>query len=370
MKLSPRLCAGVAAITLSGLLSACGDSRALPLVGAAGEAPDLDASAGWMAAADASQAATLPPECAGASVPPPSLACTGLYADLAAKSVAAGVEPYAPAVPLWSDGALKQRWISLPPGEQIDDTDPDEWIFPVGTKVWKEFTRDGRRVETRLWQKVTPTYWVDATYAWNAGETAATRSAGGDIPWGSGTYHIPTSDECQKCHRGRTDRILGFEQVLLGLDGATGLTLGRLAAAGRLKVAPPSVALAIGDDGTGAAAPALAWLHVNCGTTCHNRNSNATAWATGMFLRLSASQLDGRPADGFDALVTTVGVAAVSTAWKGQPRIARQDPDASLLYHLITNRGQGNQMPPIATAVVDPEGTARVGAWIRKLPAP
>lgn len=31
----------------------------------------------------------------------------------------------------------KQRWISLPEGEVIDNSDPNEWIFPIGTKVWK-----------------------------------------------------------------------------------------------------------------------------------------------------------------------------------------------------------------------------------------
>lgn len=336
------------------------------MAGAVVEAPDLDGAAGL----DPGTPVALPPECAGATVPPSSLVCTGLYADVAAKLTAPGVEPYAPAVPLWSDGASKQRWISLPAGQQIDNSTPDEWTFPVGTKLWKEFAKDGRRVETRLWQKVSATYWAGATYAWNADETAATLSGGGDIPWGSGTYHIPTSDECQKCHRGRTDRILGFDQVLLGLDGATGMTLAQLAAAGRLTVPPASTQLSIGDDGTGQAAPALAWLHVNCGTTCHNRNSNATAWSTGMFLRLPADQLDGRPVGAFDTVSTTVGTPAASTAWQGQTRIVPGDPGASLLYHLITNRGQGNQMPPIATSIVDPEGVARVGAWIQQLPAP
>jgi hypothetical protein len=222
-------------------------------------------------------------------------------------------------------------------------------------------------VETRLWQKVTATYWVDATYVWNDDETAATRSMGGDIPWGTGTYHVPTRDECQKCHRGRTDRILGFDQALLGLAGATGYTLDRLVADDRLTVPPPSTDLTIGDDGTGLAAPALAWLHVNCGTTCHNRNSNSTAWETGLFLRLDPTQLDGRSVGALDSLTTTVGVSAVSTNWKGQPRIRPHDPAGSLLYHLITHRGQGDQMPPIASSVVDLANVPLVEAWIEQM---
>jgi hypothetical protein len=310
---------------------------------------------------------SLPPECAKATVPPASLVCTGLYVDIVAKTLAPDARAYAPAVPLWSDGATKDRWISLPAGQKIDNSNADEWLFPIGTKVWKQFSKDGKRVETRLWQKVSAGYWVDATYAWNADESAATRSDGGDIPFGSGTYHIPTSDECQKCHRGRTDHILGFDQVLLGLSGATGLTLDTLVAEERLTNPPAKTPLVIGDDGTTLAAPALAWLHVNCGTTCHNRNSNSTAWSTGMFLRLDPTQLDGRSVKGFDTLTTTIGVQAVSTNWKGQTRIAAHDPARSLLYQLISHRGTGNQMPPIATSVVDEADIPLVEAWIEQL---
>ena len=252
----------------------------------------------------------------------------------------------------------------------IDNSNPNEWTFPVGTKVWKEFSKAGQRVETRLWQKADTNYWVSATYAWDSAESVAVRSGGGDIPFGTGTYHIPTSDECTDCHRGRTDRILGFDQVLLGLAGATGLTLDRLIAEHRLTNPPKSTPLVIGDDGTGLAAPALAWLHVNCGTTCHNQNSNAKAWSTGMFLRLDPTLLDGRSVVGFDSLTTTIGQAAVTPAWQGQTRILPRDPAHSLLFQLISHRGTGNQMPPIASSVVDEADIPLVEAWIAELAAP
>ena len=135
--------------------------------------------------ADATAEASLPyaAECAGAAVPPASIECTGLYADLATKQLAPGVRSYAPAVPLWSDGAEKERWISLPPGTQIYAGDPSEWVFPVGTKVWKQFRRDGKRIETRLFQKTQPGYWVRTTYAWSDDESAATISPGETCRW-------------------------------------------------------------------------------------------------------------------------------------------------------------------------------------------
>ncbi len=262
------------------------------------------------------------PACAGQSVPPSTLACTGLYADLATKTLAAGVQFYQPAVALWADNAEKMRWIQLPPGTHIDVSNPDEWTFPVGTKVWKEFSKYGKRVETRLFQKVDsgpPPYWVHATYAWNADESAAVASGGGDIVLDDdgGTYHIPTFSECESCHNGRTDHILGFEQVALGLEGAQGLTLAELAKDGLIAPVPAQTQLTIGDDGTGAAAPALGWLHINCGVACHNGNSNATAYGAGLRLRLDPTVLDGREAttSNFDSLSTTLGVAATTPAW-------------------------------------------------------
>jgi hypothetical protein len=333
--------------------------------------------------------ASVPPDaggpdaaCAAETAPPSTLSCTGLYADIASKTLAPGVRSYQPAVPLWSDGAQKARWIQLPPGTQIDATNPSEWTFPVGTKVWKEFSRNGKRIETRLFQKVDsgpPPYWVHATYAWNADESEAIASNGGDIALAAdgGTYHIPTFSECEQCHNGRIDHVLGFEQISLGLAGAQGLTLSQLASEGLIAPAPSQTSLTIGDDGTGAASAALGWIHINCGVTCHNANSTATAFGAGMRLRLDPALLDGRPltAATVDSLRTTVGVPAVTPGWI-QPvhwtRIVPGDPSHSLLVQLIANRGKNNpvggQMPPIATTIVDSADVAKVVQWVAAMP--
>jgi hypothetical protein len=342
----------------------------------------VDASSdGDVASADAPEAG-LPPGCAKESVPPSTLVCTGLYTNIATKTLAARVQFFRPAVPLWSDDAQKMRWIQLPPATQIDASDPNEWRFPIGTKVWKEFSKNNKRVETRLFQKVDngpPPIWAHATYAWNADESAAVGSGGGDIvlDGDGGTYHIPTFAECEKCHNGRTDNLLGFEQVSLGMTGAMGLTLSELVNQGLISPAPAQMQPTIGDDGTGVAAPALAWLHVNCGVSCHNSNSNSIAYARGLRLRLDPTLLDGRPISDFDSLTTTIGVAATSTQWIAPihwTRIVPGDPNQSLLFQLIAHRGTNDpakgQMPPIATSIVDADGVFnKVGPWIMAMPA-
>jgi hypothetical protein len=310
--------------------------------------------------------------CADAGVPPSTLECAGLYSDFAAKTLADGVEPYAPATPLWSDGAEKERWIQLPPGQKIDVKNPNEWVFPVGTKLFKQFTYRGKKVETRLFQKTKPNFWVHATYKWNADDSATTISFGETIPFtdeaGATPWVIPAPEDCDSCHRGRTDRILGFEAVNLGLQGATGLTLDELAKRGLLSAAPPQTSLRIGDDGTGFNAPALAWLHTNCGLTCHNSNENAIAYGAKMVLRLDPAWLDGTPPTStWDPLRTTVGVPAVSGSLAGTPRIAPGDPEGSAIFQLIHQRGELQMPPPPLSRLVDTADVANVAVWILHL---
>ena len=56
---------------------------------------------------------------------PRDLACAGLYKDVEDKDLADGMREFTPAVPLWSDGAEKARWIYLPPGTRIDNSQPE-----------------------------------------------------------------------------------------------------------------------------------------------------------------------------------------------------------------------------------------------------
>jgi hypothetical protein len=345
-----------------GLATACDSSGTM--AGGADATSDAPPPAGDAGGGDG------PDPCAEAGVPPSTLECTGLYADFATKQLAPNAIAYTPATPLWSDNAQKARWIELPPNTQIDITNPDEWSFPVGTKLFKEFRVDGQRVETRMFEKTTPTFWVYATYAWNGDDSAAPINFGGPVPVGNdgGTWNIPSNDDCNDCHKGRQDRILGFEQVGLGLPGAQGLTLAQLAAQGLVTPAPASVSLAIGDDGTGIDPLALGWIHVNCGVTCHNSNPSAAGYGAGMLLRLDPTQLDGSPPNPatWDVFKTTLDVPCVSGSVAGQPRILPGDPESSVLYQLIDERGT-LQMPPIGSLLVDVPDVAVVHAWIQAI---
>jgi hypothetical protein len=301
---------------------------------------------------------------------PQHLRCTGLYADLGNAKLSKGVQPYTPGIVLWSDGAEKHRWISLPEGEKIDASKNGDWVFPVGTKLFKEFAVGTRRIETRLFQKVRDDRWVRTTYAWDEAGSDAVRSGGGDLAMSDGsTYHIPTPRECDQCHQGRKDRVLGFEAIGLGVDGAEGLTLEKLVDQKLIDHAPGKTHMQIADDGTGNSAEIVGWIHMNCGVSCHNDNPSASAHSTKLRLRLSPDDLNG-PASDYPAIKNTIDVDATTVRWKGQKRIVPGSPDDSLLYKLVASRmGKNDQMPPIATRIVDQEHLDALRAWIASMPA-
>ena len=307
------------------------------------------------------------------------LDCTGLYADFASKTVGAENKLYTPGVSFWADGAEKARYFYLPPGAKIDIANFDEWKFPNGTKVWKEFKLDGKRIETRLYLKAKDS-WRHTTYRWNAAETDAVRKDNGEkVPIAGKTvsYEVPNTGQCDACHAGKTEPLLGIEAVSLGLATATGVTLASLAADGRFSVAPPTTTITIPDDGTTKAAPALGWLHANCGA-CHNDNPNAGAAFTGQFLLLRPSQLlpeaGVATAQDLDSYKTTVKIDANRSdvdAGTKYVRIVPQDPAHSLMSILSGRRvtgtdepNSGIQMPPLVTRQVDTAGHALLDAWI------
>ena len=201
---------------------------------------------------------------------PDDVVCTGLHVNQDPNAYRADVLPYTPGVVLWSDGAEKHRYLHLPPDSTIDTSNLDGWKFPVGTKAWKEFVVDGVRVETRLFSKRSETLWDSGTYIWDETGTHATLNTnphGIILPSG---YEIPTQKDCDKCHHGGSDRLLGIEAVALALPAAEGATLSALVDTGALSNPPTATTIHIPEDATGKAARALGYVHANCGMPCHS----------------------------------------------------------------------------------------------------
>jgi len=193
---------------------------------------------------------------------------------------------------------------------------------------------------------------------------------------------LPNDGECQDCHKGQPDKVLGFSAVNLGLPGATGMTLRQLWEEGLLTTRPPLLELSIGEDRTGLdddgvplAAKTLGYLHTNCGQTCHNQTPRAKANLSNQNLRLDSTVLDGRePDQALGVFATAIGHRAEGVQWNDHPfRILPGDPANSLIYQLMSHRdptGMGRgQMPPIATRKVDTQTVPLIEKWIRLLGA-
>jgi hypothetical protein len=309
-------------------------------------------------------------DCSDTGGAPADLECTGLYSSWEDKTLAAGVRPYTPALQFWSDGADKTRFILLPEGAQIDTSDMDEWKLPVGTKVWKEFRLNGKRVETRLLWKRADREWIYTSYLWSDDDKRAPKIEQGAKV---GSYEIPDTVGCFKCHKGRKDVLLGFDAVSLGLPGAQGVTLETLKNEGKLSAVPAKTSFTVPEDATGKAAAALGWLHTNCGTACHNRNPQADGYGPdSMITTLSAKKLiTGMAVEQTDTWISAMNVRLQGSVSLRHPqgyRIKSGDPSQSLVVKLADVRGDEDQMPPLATHVIDRQGVDAVKAWIAALP--
>jgi hypothetical protein len=311
---------------------------------------------------------------------PPTLEDTGLYADFDARSIDPANLAFAPQYPLWSDRATKRRWISLPAGTAIDASDPDAWVFPVGTRFWKEFAFAGRRIETRMLERLPGGAWRYAAYAWSAdGREAALAPATGQrgaFAFGGGRSHtIPAVSDCKVCHESRPTPVLGFGVLQLSPDRdpgaphaepqpAPGVDLAYLVRTGllvglpeRFLESPPRIAAR-----TPVERSALGYLNGNCGH-CHSADSKLAN--VGLFLRHApeAAVEPGR--------ATTVGQQIKDPApGQGPDTVLRIDPghpERSGLAERMASRWAAQQMPPLGTELVDAEALDLVRRWIVEL---
>ncbi len=204
------------------------------------------------------------------------LSQTGLYKNISSKEISEDVEEYFVNYPLWSDGLEKKRWILIPKNSQINTKDGNWWEFPVGTKIWKEFssTQNGvnHLIETRFMHRLKDK-WQMVTYLWNAENSEAEVSDGNEYSkyyaLGNGVYHnIPANYQCLTCHRDEQGQalVLGFSALQLAHEDGK-LNLKTLKALNLLShELPENISI---KSETAEGKKAIGLLSGNCGH-CHN----------------------------------------------------------------------------------------------------
>ncbi len=330
-----------------------------------------------------------------------SIKATGLFPALPDwKQHAAGLLEYAPDPALWSDGMEKQRFLLLPAGKKIDNTNRKQWSFPEGTVFVKTFFDDTgpggmpRPIETRVIRLAAGNLYEFFVYQWNADSSDATlvvddlngdinanvdvmvtinhMAAGKPVTINGGmpfAHTLPSRNECGDCHEKNAlvaQSFIGFDELRLNTKlspDAAKTQLQTFADAGIFTLPAPTDAATITDasnDG-GRLLRIKRFVLGNC-VTCHNGDS----------------QFDLRP----DVLVAnTVGKPTEAQSVvppEGWLRVVPGDASKSVLYvqmqrTMLPPEMDGRRlraMPPIGLNELAAEQSALkdVLDWITALP--
>ena len=339
------------------------------------------AAALFVSVVRATSAATEAP----APVAPRFLSQTGLYADAAKLKIDARNRTFSPQYPLWSDGATKRRWVRLPEGSQISVADLSNWDLPVGTKFWKEFSFNGRKVETRFLWRTRKDRWVFASYVWNDAQSDAELASESGVAniaeIADGKRHsIPSVSECHSCHDSNRTEILGFTALQLSDDRdpnalhaepATSemVTLKTLVEENLVTprrtewiTAPPRIAAA-----SPVARTALGYLSANCGN-CHNRASSIASLGLDLRYELTQPGTGNASSECAAAIATTVGKRGhwvVPEAQEASRLINPGHPESSAVLRRMKSRRPLSQMPPIGTVVADRQAIDLLTSWVQ-----
>ncbi len=337
-----------------------------------------------------------------AAQPPQLLSAYRFFVDVGARNPNAGVTPYDLNTPLYSDGALKFRYLYLPPGAKATYRDEGVFEFPIGTVLIKTFAfaadmrqpgANVRFLETRLLIHRADG-WIALPYVWNEAQTEARLSPiGASVPVrfineaGADTafdWAVPNRNQCTGCHAreggntvlplGPTARNFnrqmfysgyvpsGPDTVLRIGDGSTQNQLAHWSAAGILDQLPaeaPRAPNAYDPTSGTLEARARTYLDVNC-SHCHN--PNGPAHTSGLDLRYAAS-------DPAHWGVLKRPVAAGQGSGNMSFVIAPGHPEQSILVYRMQSTDPGEMMPELGRQLVDQRAVALMREWIANMDA-
>ncbi|HKP95918.1 MAG TPA: hypothetical protein VJ385_09190, partial [Fibrobacteria bacterium] len=339
---------------------------------------------------------------------PKLISGTGMYKNMAAKEINADVVSFEVNAPLWTDGAVKQRYIAVPPGKAVvyDDT-ADTYAYPDRAMVMKNFSVDtipgnpASRIlfETRfsgvrivagkekwyLWSYHWRLDQTDADLVVDSGENATVRvyRSGTANPPFLKKWRFPGKLQCAACHRvqgtgGRTVLAFFTAQLNKPLAAAPAVNqLDRLFDLGVLKSKDgtrpdfsKSPRWAHWDDASASLElRARAYIAANC-SGCHGTRGIRTNAAFG--ITLDYDYHDMKPHMDF-ASKKLVG----SFPLDGAGLIVPGRPDRSVLLYRQKMRNQKDldfssermAMPPLGSYEPDTNAVDMISRWIASMNA-
>ncbi|WP_415329301.1 hypothetical protein [Chryseobacterium sp. MMS23-Vi53] len=295
------------------------------------------------------------------------------------------VIPYEPASSLFTDYALKKRFIWMPDGVKANyDGDDKSLNFPLGTVLIKNFYYNTiqpgnttKILETRLMIKKS-SGWVFAEYLWNDAQTEAELVTGTNFTTGSSVnitfkkenndvvttdYRIPSESECFACHKLDNKPVpIGVKPQNLNVsyNYPNGLKnqLQKLVDEGYLQSFPSNIVSTVNYKDTSKPLDIRlrSYLDINC-AHCHQENARCDYRA----IRLSFSQTTN---------LSKIGVCVMADE-PIDPSLERiimpGNPSKSVMHFRLSSVNESNRMPLLGRTIVHDEGLDLLKQWINTL---
>lgn len=291
-----------------------------------------------------------------------------------------GVLPYEPITQLFTDYALKKRFVWLPSGSKANYISDTEILdLPVGSAIIKSFyydkmlpNNDTRILETRIMIRKS-TGWIFAEYEWNDEQTEAYLKMDGvnkSISWiqdgvtMSTDYRLPSETECLICHKSNEQPIpIGIKPQHLNksLQYAEGEMnqLQKWVSVGYLNGPIPANILTVvdyKDESKPLRDRVRSYLDMNC-AHCHQENSHCDYRP--MRLAYSETELSINmgicvdPEEFIDASLVSIIVPGNATK--------------SMMHFRLASTEESNRMPLLGRSIVHQEAVDLITAFIQSL---
>ena len=316
----------------------------------------------------------------------PKLSDYGFFeGHMANQNPVPGVMPYDVSAELYSDYALKSRFIALPKNQQLVYQKDGTFNFPQESVLIKTFyypekfrnsNQGFRLIETRLLIN-TQEGWTGFPYVWNSEQTEAYLEIAGKRlnvsfidPAGQLTnfeYSVPNFNQCKGCHVNQSRMIpIGPKVRLLNHDfdyddGKMNQlekwnTLGMISGLPRVSYLPHTPDYNDLESGS-IEERARALIDINC---AHCHRLGAPGETSGLFLNIEET-------DPTRLGIHKTPVAAGRGSGDLDYTIVPGQPDKSIMVYRMASTDPGIMMPELGRKLVHKEGVELVKKWIKEM---
>ena len=293
-------------------------------------------------------------------------------------------------MPLWSDGAQKVRYFSVPnngapytPAEQISYAPTNTWSFPAGTVFVKTFELQTNqsdptsllRLETRLLVRDTNGAVYGVTYKWRSDysdadllSTNLTEPIPIQTPDGVVTnlWYYPSPADCLQCHTPAANYVLGVNarQLNGNMTYPNGVTDNQLRAINRMGLFYPAIdesqipgiehLSSVTNPAASYVQRARSYLDANC-AQCHQPGGSGPTFDARYDTPLASQNIINTPAVKGNFGYDNVDIVTPNDVWR------------SSLYDRMNVANLSIQMPPLARNLIDTNAVQLMAEWINSL---